>query len=476
MIKTENSDGKEIPRAKTVQENLIVTQKTMESCRLPSPFNTNGNLANNWKIFKQQFEIYLLASEKMQKEKNIKAAILLNLIGEDGLQLFNNFNLSTADQKDVDKILDEFDKFCNPKQNIVYERYKFNQRNQKSGENFDSFLADLKKLILTCDYGDEESSILRDRIVLGICDSVLQEKLLGIENLNERRAIDACRAAELTKTQARDVQGQHNGKHIDALQKKPANAEQASRKGHHHNSFKDNKQGKHVSKFNKNSNNGNMNHSSHKINCFRCGFMHELNKCPAFGKSCKKCGTANHFAKQCKVKMGRTGVGQVSRIIQSNNDDNNCLYIDTLKLNSISDRSWCEVIKLENSTVNIKIDTGAEANIIPYYLYEKISKSEIGLEKTNTVLEAYGGSKIETLGTCSLFCEYKNQRASQIFYVLKNKSDPILGLKSSEILGIVKRVHSITSGKEKFITENNEIFEGIGTFKDKCSLRIKESA
>ena len=81
------------------------------------------------------------------------------------------------------KILKAFDNFCNPKKNIVYERYKFSQRIQQIGDNFDKFLADIQKLIITFEYETQESFILRDRIVLGIVDSGLQEKLLRVNDL-----------------------------------------------------------------------------------------------------------------------------------------------------------------------------------------------------------------------------------------------------------------------------------------------------
>ena len=59
----------------------------MEVSRLPAALKLSGNIANNWKTFKQQFEIYMLATEKSTKKAaEIKIAIFLNLIGEDGVQ------------------------------------------------------------------------------------------------------------------------------------------------------------------------------------------------------------------------------------------------------------------------------------------------------------------------------------------------------------------------------------------------------
>jgi len=40
---------------------------------------------------------------------------------------------------------------------------------------------------------------------------------------------------------------------------------------------------------------------SKKISCKFCGYEHPLKKqkCPAWGKTCKKCKQKNHFAKKC---------------------------------------------------------------------------------------------------------------------------------------------------------------------------------
>jgi hypothetical protein len=52
----------------------------------------------------------------------------------------------------------------------------------------------------------------------------------------------------------------------------------------------------------KHSDNGNAQSSKKERTCFHCGkeFPHKGGKCPAFGKNCDNCGTANHFASVCR--------------------------------------------------------------------------------------------------------------------------------------------------------------------------------
>ncbi|KAJ6649630.1 hypothetical protein Bhyg_04868, partial [Pseudolycoriella hygida] len=187
------------------------SEEEMESTfKLPESLVSEGSMDHNWKIFKRDFQIYLTASEKNKKSPEVQAAIFLNMVGDFGRQLHSNFNMTAKDSSDIVKLMEQFEEFCAPKKNVVYERFKLNQRCQKEGENFDSFLTDIQKLIRTCEYGEEEKNALRDRIVIGIRDSRLQEKLLAIEDITSEKAITLCRAAELAKSQAKEVQGKNN--------------------------------------------------------------------------------------------------------------------------------------------------------------------------------------------------------------------------------------------------------------------------
>ena len=40
--------------------------------RLPGPLKIDGNISELWKFFKQQFEIYMVSSEKSKKPERVK--------------------------------------------------------------------------------------------------------------------------------------------------------------------------------------------------------------------------------------------------------------------------------------------------------------------------------------------------------------------------------------------------------------------
>jgi hypothetical protein len=159
------------------------------------------------------FLIYLKASGLEKKSEEVRVAVLLNIIGEEAVELYNTFNLSESDSKDFEIVLSAFEKYTNPKKNIVIERFKFNSRNQDPLETFDNFVTDLRKLIKSCEYEAQQDKVLRDRIVLGICDKGLQERLLRFPDLCLDKTIEYCRAAETGKKQAEAVQSTNKEVH-----------------------------------------------------------------------------------------------------------------------------------------------------------------------------------------------------------------------------------------------------------------------
>jgi hypothetical protein len=72
-------------------------------------------------------------------------------------------------------------------------------RNQSQDETFDKYVTDLKILASTCNYGALHDSLIRDRLICGINDSNLREKLLRVADLDLQKCLEICRAAELSK-------------------------------------------------------------------------------------------------------------------------------------------------------------------------------------------------------------------------------------------------------------------------------------
>ena len=96
-----------------------------------------------------------------------------------------------ADEADANKIapvLQKFAEYCQPQKNVPFERYRFNRRTQEAGESYDQYKTSLRKLAASCDFDSiTPDKMLRDRLVFGIRDSKVRQRLLRESNLDSRK-------------------------------------------------------------------------------------------------------------------------------------------------------------------------------------------------------------------------------------------------------------------------------------------------
>ncbi|KAK9696254.1 hypothetical protein QE152_g32026 [Popillia japonica] len=61
--------------------------------------------------------------------------------------------------------------------NVIYERAKFHQRHQNDGETVQEIIADVLKLSKTYNYGNMTDELIRDKLVVGIRDIKVSERM-----------------------------------------------------------------------------------------------------------------------------------------------------------------------------------------------------------------------------------------------------------------------------------------------------------
>lgn len=150
---------------------------------------------------------------------------------------------------------------------------------------------------------------------------------------------------------------------------------------------------------------------------------HRNIKCPAFGKTCNNCKKLNHFAIDCKMK-------RIKSIVTKNTEDDDDGEVSMhsfkiLKVNNIKKfrfrlrkrRGWTELVRLNDTIVTIKFDTGSEVNIISLRLLKKIDRNAI-VQRTDDVLQAYNGQSIIQAGDCFLVCMHGNEAALEKFVMI----------------------------------------------------------
>ena len=114
----------------------------MSAFKPPSTLSLEGNVTDNWRKWKQRFQLYMEASGSIKKPEKQRVAIFLHLVGEEVLEIYNTFSLSTAEQK-LDILFKKFEDYCNPRRNITFERLKFFTCVQEPAESIDQYVTEL---------------------------------------------------------------------------------------------------------------------------------------------------------------------------------------------------------------------------------------------------------------------------------------------------------------------------------------------
>ena len=213
--------------------------------------------------------------------------------------------------------------------------------------------------------------------------------------------------------------------------------------------------------------------------CKRCGNESHTGdqKCPAGGVECHYCHKRGHFSKVCQK---RNQVQNHTASEQENNSDLDYddMFLGSLEVDNINNSDRFTTVKItaklyhkKTTSIVCKIDTGAETNVISKTEFDKIIPSPS--DKTlgpSQILTAYGGQKIECMGTCQLFIHHKDGIKEVPLTVTNVQGPAMLGCKTCEELGLVTINCSIENTplltKETLLSSYPDRFEGLGTFKD----------
>ncbi len=402
---------------------------SMEQLKPPSMCWT-GNLSAAWNEFMQRFRLYITATGAENKASKVKASLLLTVLGEKGLDIYNTFKLEEGHEYNFEEIIDKFQEYCKPRTNITFQRYLFNTYKRPRDFSFLRYVTALRKLSESCDFGDAKDSLIRDHIINNSHPDVTR-KLLAVENLSLENCIKMCTAHEEVSKQSSLIRSNSNAPStsssahvhsdqpfdtsntvapvhmnpditIDQLEKLKLAVEAIKRQ--HGGRVPDGPT--HSPSFSRRPTT--IPAHNRKFKCSSCNSWHVPRRCPARNKRCYVCNGKNHFASACQSDWPQQNSRRraVYDMQQDNIDtvSNRNIIINPVKFNPSSwiiDFDFHGSGQFENKfcKVNCKIDTGAMAYVLPLKLYEKLLK-QIFLVKqpSKATLYSYTKHEIPVLG------------------------------------------------------------------------------
>ncbi|KAI8493812.1 hypothetical protein Bbelb_281590 [Branchiostoma belcheri] len=418
---------------------------------VPKPMELTGDVAQNWEIFKDEWASYEIATEKNKKPKEIRVATLKTVIGRDCLDILRNLDIpadpnqpNVDPRQDPDKIIEALDKHFKPLKNTVYERYKFNTCEQAQGESIETYVARLRKLVSTCEYGALKDEMLRDRIVLGVRDNKVRMRLLKQKNLTLQAALEECKASETTNKQLKAMQS-NGAETVHYAKTRPSRS-----------------QGQAKTKFKQPHRRTQM----PEANCGYCGKYHakDKSKCPAFGKKCAKCDKPNHFARVCKAGSKKI------HMIQGNvaEEDEEVYTVGTVSCN---DRKWYVDLRMsEGKTLRCQIDTGATCNVISEADFKKYGQRTT---PSRARLKLYDGSILKPIGQGVLKTIHRGKVIDLEFQIVKTRQSPLLSAETCTMLGLItlNTVNQVST-TEQIVEKYADVFEGLGCLPGEYHIEI----
>ena len=126
---------------------------------------------------------------------------LLYCLGEEAEDVLTSTNISEADRGRYAQVLGKMDEFFKVRKNVIFERARFNRRTQRQGETAEELITSLYSLAADCQYGNLRDEMIRDRLVVGILDTSLSERLQMDADLALEKATQIVRQREAVQKQ-----------------------------------------------------------------------------------------------------------------------------------------------------------------------------------------------------------------------------------------------------------------------------------
>ncbi|KAF4528945.1 hypothetical protein B566_EDAN017150 [Ephemera danica] len=138
----------------------------------PGPFDFAK--PRQWPDYATRFARYVRLSHLRNADEETKIDTLLYEMGKAADQAMRTFN---PQPKSLKATLESFGKYFYPKQNVIFKRTMFVNRNQGEHEPAESFIRSVYELADECNYDKMKDELIRDRLIAGMQDQQLSSEL-----------------------------------------------------------------------------------------------------------------------------------------------------------------------------------------------------------------------------------------------------------------------------------------------------------
>ncbi|XP_077536748.1 uncharacterized protein LOC144149087 [Haemaphysalis longicornis] len=244
--------------------------------RPPKPLEVSSQAPDKWDDWLQSYNWYATAVQIHKKAPEVQVAKLMTVIGPEVQSIYKTFARTEEERKHVEVVKKKFKEYFTPRTNLAYERYRFNKMRQE-GESFMEFLTAARLQAKKCKFGDLTDELLRDRLIVGITNDDVREKLLADPAIDLEKTVHMCKGSEQATKQLKEITTKDaEAKLLDALETKTKKKWPSKGKA--------------------------RTEEPQQRQCQYCGGTHRRKECPAYGKKCITCNKMGHFAAVCRSR------------------------------------------------------------------------------------------------------------------------------------------------------------------------------
>ncbi len=354
--------------------------------------------AENISPYLERVQLYFDANEVADVKK---VAVLLTVIGPKNYGIIRSL---VAPREPKDKTFVELVAVLKghfqPEPLVIAERHRFYTRSQGANESVLEFVADLRRLAITCDFGDFLNQALRDRFVCGLREETVQRRLLTEENLTLTRALEIAQAKEAASKNVRGLKaaGGASGPATTTLMQ--------------------------VS--------GSVDTTVNGKPCYRCGRRgHDDMACKFRQAQCHNCGKVGHIAPVCKSSRkpaDRKFSGHRTKFVETSEQpqEDATEELGALAIGGVSSTRPIHVdVHVSGKPLTMVLDTGAAVSILSEDTFKKMFPKD-RLHPSNLRLKTYTGEPMNVVGEFPVKVRYKQQPTKVLDLIIVRGDGPCL--------------------------------------------------
>ncbi|KAM7288053.1 uncharacterized protein ISCGN_031742 [Ixodes scapularis] len=345
----------------------------------------------DWLSYEERLRAFLRANGVADANR---VDVVISLRGADTYKLLKTL-VAPEDPalKSFEDVLAVLRNHLSPRPSVIAERATFHKREQQEGESVGKYVAELKRMTQTCNFGSNLEETLRDRFVSGLSRVDIQRVLFAEdESLTFKKAVEKALTIERATM---NVQACHNKADNDQLELQKLTAVKPKAV------------------------------VGAQDKCFRCGSpKHIASSCPHRNAICYRCNREGHFQRFCKASLANTpGRAKQFRNFSAEEEKSEAIY-------GLQDRNmnapFYYTLKVGNAPLQMELDTGAAVSIISKRQFQSLfPRTE--LSPASLILRTYTGERVKPKGVATVDVEYRDFKGKLPLHVLGEDGPPLIG-------------------------------------------------